>query len=136
MTTRVKGWEKRLKAVVEKHMALPSVYGVSDCYIITDDAVEAVIGEQMYKGVRNYKTETGAAKKLHQHGFETVEDAFAAKFEIIPASLAQRGDIGVVFSDGSMCGGFFTALGFFTRDKDAPVFLPVSQVQTAFKVGR
>lgn len=134
--TRVKDWEKRLKIVTQKHMALPSVYGVSDCYIIADDAVEAVIGEQMYPGVRNYKTEKGAAKKLQQHGFSTVEHAFAAKFETIAPSLAQRGDIGVIYDNGVVCGGFFTALGFATRNKDDLVFVPVGRVKFAFKVGR
>lgn len=134
--TRIKGWEKRLKEVVEKHSELPSQYGVSDCYLIADDVVEAVTGQQMYPDARDYTSELGAAKKLQQHGFMTVEDAFAAKFEIIPASIAQRGDIGVVENNGNICGGAFTSIGFMTRDKDKIAFMLPSQIKTAFKVGR
>ena len=134
--TRLPDWVKRLNAVVAKHLALPSQYGVSDCYIIADDGVEAVTGERMYAGALGYKTEAGAARKLRQHGFETVRDAFAAKFEEIPVALAQRGDIGVIDRDGVLSGGVFTGVGFMTRGVGAVEFVPASAVSHAFKVGR
>lgn len=132
---RLKGWENALKEVIEKHMALPSEYGVSDCYLLPDDAVEAITGERMYPDVL-YSNEIGAAKALRAHGFETVEQAFAAKFEECPFSLAQRGDIGVVYDNGETCGGVFTALGFMTRSTTGVAFLEASRVAKAFKVGR
>ncbi len=132
--TRLPGWEKRLNAVVAKHQALPSVYGTSDCYLIADDGVEAVTGERMYADALGYKTEAGAAKKLRQHGFETVRDAFAAKFDEVAPSMAQRGDIGVVDRDGVLSGGLFTSIGFMTRGTDVVEFLPASEVAHAFKV--
>jgi hypothetical protein len=132
---RVTGWERALRLVVEKHLALPSAYGVSDCFVIPDDGVEAVTGAQMYPGARGYKTPAGAAKKLRKHGFLTVEDAFAAKFARIPVSMAQRGDIGVVYqSNGEVTGGVFTGTGFLTRAEDRAVFLPHSAVTHAFRV--
>jgi hypothetical protein len=131
---RVPSWEKRLNAVVAKHQALPSVYGTSDCYMIADDGVEAVTGKRMYVDAIGYTTEAGAAKKLRQHGFETVRDAFAAKFAEIAPSMAQRGDIGVVDRDGVLSGGLFTSIGFMTRGTDAVEFLPASAVTFAFKV--
>ncbi len=133
--SRVADWEKRLKAVIAKHQALPSQYGLSDCYLLPDDAVEAVIGSTMYgAAARRYKTPTGAAKQLRRRGFETVENAFRAKFTEIAPSLAQRGDIGVVDSNGEICGGVFTAIGFAVRDERSVLFLPVSSVKTAFRV--
>lgn len=132
---RLKGWENALKVVIEKHMALPSEYGVSDCYLIPDDAVEAITGERMYPDV-SYSNEIGAAKALLAHGFENVEQAFAAKFKECPPSLAQRGDIGVMYNNNEVCGGVFTALGFMTRTLTGPVFFEVSRVEKAFKVGR
>ncbi len=51
--------ERELRLVVEKHIALPSAYGVSDCYIIADDAVEAVTGKRMFSGARGYRTAAG-----------------------------------------------------------------------------
>lgn len=132
---RLPDWEKRLKAAIEKHMALPSAYGVSDCYLIADDAVEAVTGKTMYgTEARRYKTPAGAGKQLRKRGFETVEDAFRARFAEVPPTLAQRGDIGVVESDGEICGGVFTALGFAVRDTKRVRFLPASAVKAAFRV--
>ena len=134
---RVNGWERELRLVVEKHLALLSAYGVSDCYIIADDAVEAVTGKRMYSGARGYRTSAGAARKLRRRGFLTVEDAFAAKFERIPVALAQRGDIGVIYQPGGeVTGGVFIGTGFFTRAEGGAVVLPHSAVTHAFKVGR
>lgn len=135
MMKRVDGWEKRLKLAVQKHMALPSKFGVSDCYLLPDDVVEAVTGERIYSDVV-YTTEQGAAKQLIAHGFKTVEDAFAAKFEAVHPAMAQRGDIGVIESDGVICGGVFTANGFVARDPNKLVQVPLSRVKTAFKVAR
>lgn len=133
--SRVTDWEKRLKAVIGKHQGLPSQYGVSDCYLLPDDAVEAVTGKTMYgAAARRYKTPVGAAKQLRKRGCETVEDAFRAKFTEIAPSLAQRGDIGVIERDGEICGGVFTAIGFAVRDERSVLFLPASEVKTAFRV--
>ncbi len=133
--SRVADWEKGLKAVIGKHQGLPSQYGLSDCYLLPDDAVEAVTGATMYgAGARRYKTPAGAGKQLRRRGFTTVEDAFRAKFMEIAPSLAQRGDIGVIDSNGDICGGVFTSIGFAVRDERAVLFLPVSSVKTAFRV--
>lgn len=132
---RLKGWEKLLKVSIDKHAALPSQFGVSDCYLIVDDAVFAITGERMFPDII-YTTEQGAAKLLLQHGFKTVEDAFASKFTVIPKSMAQRGDIGVIENNGQICGGVFTSIGFAVRDETKVLFLPVSSVKTAFMVGR
>lgn len=135
--TRINGWETKLKHIVEKHMALPSQYGVSDCYIFPDDIVEAITGKKMFgAAVRRYKTELGAAKQLRKKGFETVQDAFSHCFEEIPVSLAQRGDIGVVHQNGEVCGGVFVAQGFAIRDTKIIRFISPLLVDKAFKVGR
>ncbi|TPN79959.1 hypothetical protein [Mesorhizobium sp. B1-1-2] len=132
---RVKGWERLLKAAVEKHMALPSLYGTSDCYLIPDDAVLAVTGKTMFgAAARKYKTPAGAGKQLRKRGFETVEDAFRSKFTEIAPSLAKRGDIGVVERNGEISGGVFTQIGFMTRDESKVIFLKPADVKTAFRV--
>lgn len=128
-------WVRRLNIVVAKHIALPGEWGVSDCYIIPDDAVEAVTGAVMYPDARSYSSEAGAAKQLRRHGFQTVADAFAGRFPEISPSLAQRGDIGVIERDGACSGGVFTAAGFMTRPHGGAVeFIPVTMVARAFQV--
>lgn len=135
---RQAGWEKRLKAVIDTHMALPADYAVTNCYIIPDDAVEAITGKRMhpamYRGGSGPKTEKGAARRLLKHGFRNVEEAFAACFEAIPPTLAQRGDVGIVQRDGQFCGGVFTSIGFMVRGQDRIHFLPASEIKTAFRV--
>jgi hypothetical protein len=133
---RVKDWDKALAAVIRKHQALPSQYGVSDCYLIPADAVAAITGQPMYEGIE-YDSPMGAAKCLLAHGFKDVAEAFAAKFETVHPLQAQRGDIGVVENEkGEVCGGLFTSIGFMTRTDEGVIFLPHSKIKTAFKVGR
>lgn len=132
---RVNGWERQLKLVIEKHSQLPSQYGISDCYMLPDDVVLAITGERMFNAIV-YTNEIGAAKMLLQHGFKTVEDAFAATFERVAVSLAQRGDIGVTVSNDEICGGVFTSHGFVTRDATKLAHVPLSSIKSAFKVGR
>lgn len=129
-------WEDRLNDVVARHQACAGKWGASDCYVIPDDAVEAMTGEYMYPKARAYKTEVGAGKQLLKHGFANVGEAFAAKFPEVGPMMAQRGDIGVIERDGQFSGGVFTSIGFMTRAHGFPVeFLPASAVSRAFKVG-
>lgn len=133
---RLKGWETRLKLVIEKHMALPLQWGVSDCYIIVDDAVQALTGDCLYSGATKYKTEKGAAKILAKHGFRTVHDALAGALDQIPVSMAQRGDVGVVYQqNGDVSGGVFTPQGFMSKSQFGVEFLPLSSVYAAYRVG-
>lgn len=132
---RVKGWEKAFSEAIRKHQRLPSQYGVSDCYKICDDVVEAITGEKLFPDIE-YTSPIGAAKELMRHGFENVEQAFASRLEAVPIALSQRGDIAVAEIDGQITGGVITQVGFFTRGEVVPVFLPLNMVKTAFKVGR
>ncbi|MBB5041924.1 DUF6950 family protein [Shinella fusca] len=128
-------WLKRLNDVVAKHQALPAQYGVSDCYLIADDAVEAVTGSFMHgEAARRYTSPAGAAKQLRKRGFKSVRDAFAARFTEIPVLLAQRGDIGVYDNNGEISGGIFTSVGFMVRGEQGIVFLPPTAALAAFRV--
>lgn len=135
MMERLKDWEKRLAATVERHRNLPSQYGVSDCYMITADAIEAVTGEKIFPGSRNYKTVSGAGKQLRKRGFENVEQALASILPDCAVLTARRGDVGVVERGGEISGGVFTAIGFMTRGDGALIYLPVTEVKRAFRVG-
>lgn len=134
---RVDGWERRLKEVVEKHMALPSVYKISNCFIICNDAHEAVMGVKLAPETEydlNYEDEQGALRRMVEQGYKSVEDILDRNLEEIAPSLAQRGDMGVVEVDGVVAGGVFTQIGFMTRGTKQVVFLPSSQVKKAYKV--
>lgn len=138
---RLRGWEDRLTAVIERHLALPPEYGVSDCFVIADDGVEACLGQRLHQlagqpPVTGYKSELGAARLLRRRGFNGVSNAFGSVFAEVPPALAQRGDVGVVEHEGVEAGGLFTQLGFFTRIAGGPaVFLPASAARIGYRVG-
>ncbi|WPE19968.1 DUF6950 family protein [Shinella zoogloeoides] len=127
-------WLKRLHDVIARHQALPASFGISDCFVIADDSVEAVTGRRMFPDARGYTTPAGAAKQLRRHGFASLREAFASKFQEVPVLMAQRGDIGVYDNDGEISGGVFTAVGFMTRGAEEIVFLPPSAALAAFRV--
>ena len=150
MMRRHEDWENRLNTVIEWHWAAPFRYGRSDCFAFPVDAIEAVTGETVFD-YRQYRTEQGAARLLRRHGFETVADAFASRFETVPVSLAGRGDIGVVRragkrsaavpgraaeppGQGVTSGGVFTGLGFLTRGEAGLIAVPRADIDAAFKV--
>lgn len=131
---RQPNWERRLTAVVQKHMDMPASWGTSDCYQFPDDAVEALTGERMHRASFGYSTEAGAAKKLRKRGFANVGEAFAARFPEISPSLAQRGDIGVIEREGRVYGGVFTSLGFMARGERTLEPVATSEVTRAWRV--
>ena len=133
MMRRHEDWENRLNTVIERHWAAPFRYGRSDCFAFPVDAIKAVTGETVFD-CRQYRTEQGAARLLRRHGFETVADAFASRFETVPVSLAGRGDIGVVRRAGVTSGGVFTGLGFLTRGEAGLIAVPRADIDAAFKV--
>jgi hypothetical protein len=128
---RVENWERALDEALEVHRKAAPIWGKSDCWCMALDCVKAVTGKDPWAGVRTYKTEAGAAKVLRKRGFETIEDALAAKFERVPILMAKRGDIGVY--EGSA--GVFTGAGFAVRSLDGISMVPVTAVKTAFRVG-
>lgn len=143
--TRLNDWDRRLAAVTEKHMALPGAWGISDCWIATLDAIEAVTGKKLFGRLRRYRSEAAGYRAFRKAGFETLEDAFRSRFEPVGRLKAQRGDVGVVERQGQFSAGFFCSEGFAVKTlygegatvtSSQLVFLPVTAVAAAFKVGR
>jgi hypothetical protein len=99
-------WEDRMMAVIERHQVQPYAAGVSDCFTMTMECVEAVIGERPFRSVR-YKTDAGAAKAMLKRGFADLGEAMASAFPEQPRGLARRGDIALIPVEK----GFGVALG-------------------------
>lgn len=143
--TRDPGWDRALPLVIARHMALPGEWGVSDCWTMTMDAIEAVTGERVLKYLRRYKTEAGGYRLFAKHGFTTVEAALASVLQPVGSLSAQRGDVGVLERDGLISSGVFDAEGFVVKTlygegktvthSDVRHF-PITAVRAAFKVGR
>lgn len=137
--TRVPDWDRALPLVIERHMALPGEWGVSDCMIVAGDAIEAVTGVDPMAPYRGrYKTEAGAARLMRKNGCETVDDFLRKVFGLAPVGrlMAQRGDVGTVMQGGQLTAGVVTERGFAAKGEHGLVFHEVTDIVSAFKVGR
>lgn len=132
--SRKTDWPRRLKKALTSHVRMPFEYGKSDCFMICSDVVKAMTGKAPYPKALGYKTEAGAAKKLKQHGFETVEDAWRAKYEEIHPFQIGRGDIAIVQTEAGIAGAVFDGKHLFTKGPESNTFLPVTHAKTAFRV--
>lgn len=110
-------WERRLNAVVAHHQACPAKWGVSDCWLMAMDAVEAVTGVRILPHLQKYSTEAEGYKVFRKAGFkESVEEALIAALGApISPLAAMRGDVGVIERNGAISCGVFTSAGFAVR---------------------
>lgn len=142
---RLADWDRRLPRVIAQHRDAAPAWGASDCWMLMLDGIEAVTGERILPNLRRYKTEAGGYRLFAKHGFTTVEQALASVFQPVGVLSAQRGDVGVIERDGLISCGVFDAEGLAVKTiyGDAKTIIrgdlrhfPVTQVKTAFKVGR
>jgi len=92
-------WEARLAAYLEPLRLRTFAWGRHDCCTFAAGAVEAMTEVDPIPEFRGrYSSARGAARALKRLGRGTLAATLDAKFEAVPASLAQRGDI--VMSDG------------------------------------
>ncbi|MBZ9985661.1 hypothetical protein LB572_00975 [Mesorhizobium sp. BH1-1-5] len=134
--TRLPDWDRRLARVVNRHISLPGEWGVADCLLTFADAVEAVTGTDPAASIRgSYKTARGALGLIKRKGFDDVEAVLASLFPPVGRLLAQRGDGGIVERDGMLAAGFICDRGFAMKVETGLLFLPQTEIKSAFKVG-
>lgn len=105
---RFPDWEARLAAYLEPLRLRPFAWGQHDCCTFSAGAVRAMTGiDPMPEFRGHYRTARGSMRLLRRLGRGDLAATLDAKFEAVPASLAQRGDI--VMSDGllGICWGLF-----------------------------
>lgn len=112
---RVPFWEKNLAMVLEHHAQVDGLWGVSDCWMLAMDAVEAVTGNRVLPHLTGYRSEKAGFRLFAKHGFVTVGEALASAFEDVPPFQAMRGDLGVIVRDGVESCGVFTAQGLAVK---------------------
>jgi hypothetical protein len=135
---RVSGWDRAVEEVATRHLSIAPEWGVSDCLMATGDAILAVTGIDPFKAFRGrYKTEAGAAKKMRQNGCANVRDVFEIFLGLEPVNRlsARRGDVGVVTINGEYVAGFVCGSGFAIKQPHGLSFLPVTDIEQAYKVG-
>jgi hypothetical protein len=134
--TRLPDWDRRLARVTEKHMALPGVWGESDCLLTVADAIEAVTGKDLAVRIRGkYSSEIGAAKLMRRRGCANVEEVLAKRFPPVGRLLAKRGDVGTVERQGVLAAGYITEYGMAVKTERGLEFVPQTDIRSAYQVG-
>lgn len=133
---RVDGWERKLNAVIRKHRDLPAEYGVSDCFVICCDCVEALTGNDPFPQHRGaYKTLARGVALMRRDGFADMAAVWGSLFTEIPVMTAQRGDIAIFETPDGLAGGVVTQQGaFFKINGGTSAFVPIINAKAAFKV--
>jgi hypothetical protein len=137
--TRCGDWETALHAVLERHRTLSGAWGVSDCWTLTMDAVEAMTGRKALPKLRRYTTEAAGYRLFARQGFKTVTQALASAFEPCGVLSAGRGDIAVVDGPNGPSCGIVTPSGIaiktiYADGTSALRFEPITAAIAAFKV--
>lgn len=110
---RLPDWEARLAAYLEPLRLRPFAWGRHDCCTFSGGAVAAMTGvDPMAEFRGRYSTPRGSVRALRRIGAGTLAATLDAKFESVPAPLAQRGDIVMTGGLLGIClGPFLVAVG-------------------------
>ena len=136
--TRSDGWDRRLEAVASAQVTVLPEWGVSDCLLSAGEAMEAVVGIDPLKKFRGkYKTEAGAAKHMLRNGCKNVKDVFEIYLGLEPVNRfsARRGDVGVTLINDEYVAGYVCFHGFAVKQPQGTIFLPLDQIEQAYRVG-
>ena len=133
---RLQDWQSRLGALVNSRLAAPFAWGTHDCCLWAADAVLATTGRDLAGDLRGtYRTAGQAAEVLHRHG-GVVGLAVARLGPVVPAALAQPGDVGLITVDHrhtlAVCGGAH----FLAAGSAGLVSIPAAQVIRAWRCTR
>lgn len=134
------GWEARYIETLERHMAAPLEYGVSDCITIPADIAEAMCGKNpLPKKVRTYKDDSSALRMMAKYGFKTIEDLLERIFPEINKQQVRRGDCGTFEQsvDGKNQLTCVIVVGpvAIGRGKDGQVCIPIDRLRKTYAIG-
>ena len=103
---RVEDWPERLAAALHaaggKPYALGGKHGSQDCISFGSACEKALLGaSKMAVHVGMYESRFAAAKRLKEHGFDTLEQYMDSMFEPVGRYYASRGDFAVFENDNA-----------------------------------
>lgn len=140
--TRIPKWTDALEAFMRKPLVFE--WGVSDCCLVSADAVNTITNVDIASEFRNqYTTQLGAFKTIATvTGGKTVEDAVcycAAKHGLVEWThplCAQRGDLVLVKNADDLIAGFVAMDGknILSVGEGGLVRLPLTAIHRAWKV--
>lgn len=131
-------WENRLVTVMGIHRGQIGEWGQTDCLMTCGDVMQAVVGHNpLAQFIGKYDTESGARKILVKNKCKKLSDVFENFLELeeINRLSARRGDMGIVDINQEPHAGYFTEHGFAVKQPQGQIFLPITDVTKAFKIG-
>lgn len=143
MIERIEGWEAALFEAIEARSQYPFDFKKHDCCRAGADLVKAMTGHDLMRGLRGYRSAAGAMRVIKENGGDLLSlvkgRCEAAGWPQVAKSMARRGDI--AFTAKTVSDGINGAFGVF--DGVGAIFptdrgwarLPISDVETAFRVG-
>lgn len=110
---RLRDWEERLGAYIERVKGLPFAWGSHDCALFASAAAAEVTGADRLADFRGtYDSNKGAREALRRIGCGTLLRTIQDRYEEIPPKKATRGDlIWNGFALGVSYGAFALFLG-------------------------
>jgi len=94
---RRESWRTDFYEAIERHRPHVFEWGAHDCAILTADAIEAVIGEDLARTFRGrYSKRDETPELLRSHGYESPVEILVSRFDEIHPSAAIVGDVAIV----------------------------------------
>ena len=136
---RISNWHVPLEQVINTWAVSPFEYGVHDCCTFANHCVHALIGIDLMKGHRDYKSQTDALKKMHKAGgLEPIVEAACREHHLseVGPSYAQRGDLCLMnHVAGHNCGVLWLNGQVVCAGEDGGIlFLPAEAIYRSWRV--
>lgn len=135
---RLDGWEKRLADTLELHYRSKFLWGLWDCTTLFRDCTIAISGVNVLSDAPSWDDERSGYLALRALGYKTVRDLIDDRYEGMPVSEMQRGDLAypVEGSNSHRLMGPAVCLGLSlgSRNPEGFVVLPASSAVSAYRM--
>ena len=131
---RKPGWELRLLDTLAEWEAKPFKWGKADCIGFALACGKAVRGAALFKALPRYSDAKEARRVLRDMGARELENALMMHLDPVPASFAQRGDIGIVMDRGAQCAVVCLGSHWTGKTEEGLIRIPPHLVVRAVRV--
>lgn len=132
---RLSDWRARLIDYLIGHANIPFSYGFNDCALFTAGAVQAMMGVDLARGWRGYRTLAAGRRRLQDRGFADHVALAASALPEIPPAFAAEGDVAAVRNDdGRLVLGIVQGEGIYVMAPTGFGLVPLLSAERAFRV--
>jgi len=138
--TRYENWPTLLLHFVDSLDNQKFNWGKNDCFIFCGGAIQAMTGDDIFKGYKfkgKYDSAAGAIKQFKKHNFKTLESVWSHFLTPVAVAFAQRGDVVLKELENEKmpaCGIVLDQRSVFLAPEGL-TYLPTLESRLAFQVG-